>query len=100
MAAGNDAHTLHDQAVEKLSELVQERSRLLRKLARMTTAAADIMPETNLVVEFDIARARDLVAQIEELTPEIAAGVVQVNLRARQIGVPQIRWVHLGTGED
>ena len=98
--AMDDVCALHDQAWKQLSDLVQERSRLLRSLAQMATIAAEITPATGMMVEFDIEKARPLLDQVEDLTPQIAAGIVQVNRHARGIGKPQIRWFKIEAEND
>ncbi len=92
MGASNVA-ALHEEACRDLSELVQRRSRALRKLEKMAKAAAEIKPSTGIVVEFELERARDILAEVEELAPELAAGVVRVNRHARKIGKRQIHWM-------
>lgn len=91
---------LHNEACNALSDHVQQRSRLLRKLAQMATTAAEITPATNMVVDFDAEKARPLLDDIADLTPEIAADIVRVNRLARKIGRPQIRWIKLDAGEN
>ena len=87
-----DIRTFHEAALQRLSGLVSERDKSLRLLEITARVATGITPATGMVIEFDIASARNLVDAIYELTPKIAAQMVELNGYARQLGKPDIIW--------
>ncbi len=84
------SRALYDKASDELLELVQFRSRALRDLARISFAAADILPSSGMLVEFRVERAKQLLSDVEALAPQIAAAVDRVNGLAEKIGKPQV----------
>ena len=85
-----DTWKLHREAWNRLFDVVELRNKLLRRLAILATRAMDMTPATGMVIEVDTGLARQLLDEINTLTPRIFAGVAEVNLYAEQIGKPII----------
>ena len=99
MCAAN-IRELYDEAWHELFDLVAQRSMLLHALDSMSRLAMNITPTTGLVIEFEVTRAEQLVAAIDNLTPLISAGIQTVNGYAEQCGRPTIKWQHVALGSD
>ncbi len=97
MAASN-IRELYEEAWHDLFDLVISRNRLLRRLEEMARVAMEMSPATGLVIEFDVSRAEQLVAGIEELNQLISAGIQEVNLYAEQCGAPSVKWQDIALG--
>ncbi len=94
MATAN-VRELYDLAWHELFDLVESRSKLLRKLDMMARMAMDLTPATGMVIEFDVSRAEQLLAGIDDLMPRISAGIQKVNGYAEQCGRPTIKWQNI-----
>lgn len=86
---------LYDEAWHQLASMVAKRSALLRRLDMMAKMAMDVSPVAGIVIEFDVSRAEDILAQIEALTDEISGGIQRVNSFAEQCGAPSIKWQNI-----
>lgn len=86
---------LYDDAWNQLFDLVASRNALLRVLETMSRLAMDVTPASGMVIEFEVTRAEELVARIEQLTGEISAGIQEVNILAEQCGAPSIKWQNI-----
>ena len=65
-----EARKLYGEAWNSLFDLVLVRNNFLQRLDMMARPAMDATPAGGMVFEFDTARARALLAEIDELTPE------------------------------
>jgi hypothetical protein len=86
---------LYDDAWNQLFDLVASRNALLRALEAMSRLAMDVTPASGMVIEFEVTRAEELVARIEQLTGEISAGIQEVNILAEHCGAPSIKWQNI-----
>ena len=87
-----DARKLYGEAWNSLFDLVLVRNNFLQRLDMMARPAMDATPAGGIVFEFDTARARALLAEIDELTPGIHAGMEKVNEYAKQTDLPRVHW--------
>ena len=85
----------YDEAWHELFGLAATRNSLLRKLEMMASLAMEVTPTAGMVIEFDVSRAEELVAAIDELTELLSAAIQQVNLLAEQCGAPSIHWQNI-----
>ncbi len=83
---------LYDEAWHELFDLVEMRSKVLHKLATMSSLATDMTPATGMVIEFDVTRAEELIAAVDDMTPRITEGIQRVNALAEKCGKPSLRW--------
>jgi hypothetical protein len=83
---------LYDEAWQQLFDLVARRSALLRSLDVMAKMAMEGIPAAGMVIEFDVSRAEELLAQIERVTDEITGAIQRVNSFAEQCGAPSVKW--------
>ncbi len=86
---------LYDEAWNQLFDLVTSRNALLRTLETMSRMAMEITPASGLVIEFDVSRAEEIVARIEQITAEISAAIQEVNNLAEQCGAPSVKWQNI-----
>ncbi len=86
---------LYDEAWQQLYDLVARRSVLLRSLDMMARMAMDMTPAAGMVIEFDVSRAEELLAQIEQITDEITGAIQRVNSFAEQCGAPSVKWQNI-----
>jgi hypothetical protein len=86
----DDVHKLHQAALARLDDLVQQRTRMLRDLAVKAQWANELMPETGRFGEFDTDQARDILAKLDAMTPAIGAAIDELNSYADKIGRPEI----------
>ncbi len=86
---------LYDEAWNELLELVASRNALLRMLETMSRMAMGVTPASGIIIEFDVTRAEQIVARIEELTAEISYGIQEVNSLAEQCGAPSVKWQNI-----
>ena len=91
---------MYDEAWNQLYDLVASRNSLLRALDTMSRLAMDVTPASGLVIEFEVTRAEELVAKIEQLTAEISAGIREVNSLAERCGAPSIQWRNIVTRSE
>ena len=91
MATG-DLRKQYRDAWDKLFEVVKLRSQHLRRLDKMVAPAMSVTMATSMIFEFDTDLARQLLAEIDELTPRINAGMAEVNGYAAKTGTPTVRW--------
>jgi hypothetical protein len=82
----------YEEAWHELCDLVASRNRLLRSLDAMARLAMDVSPAGGMVIEFDVSRAEELLAQVEALSGEISAGMQKLNGYAEQCGAPSVKW--------
>ena len=99
MAVAN-IRELYDDAWHELFDLVAQRNKLLHTLDMMTKLAMDMTPAAGMVIEFDVSRAEEIVAAIDELTPQISAGIQKVNIYAEQCGSPSIKWQNISLSSE
>ena len=90
-----DLIKLYREAHNRLFDVVNLRSSVLRRLDMMAAPAMSITLATNMIYEFDTDMARGLLAEIDELTPRIEMGMMEVNGYADKIGSPRVRWQSL-----
>ena len=86
----NDLRNQHEAAWQRLSGIVSQRTDLLKQLGQMANYAGDFSPATGMFMEFDIDKARDLLARLEDMTPVIYYAIDELNSYAKQIGKPRI----------
>lgn len=86
---------MHDEAWNELFDLVMSRNEVLKRLDMMAKMAMDMTPATGMVIEFDVTRAEELIAAIDDLTPRISAGIQRVNRLAEQCGRPSLKWQNI-----
>ena len=86
---------LYDEAWQQLFDLVARRSALLRNLDTMAKLAMEMTPAAGMVIEFDVTRAEELLAQIENVTDEITGAMQRVNSFAEQCGAPSVKWQNI-----
>ena len=96
----DDARTLHQKAWDSLFDLVMLINGLLQSLDIMARRAIGITPVTGFVIEFDTGLARQLLDEIDTLTPQVSAGIEEVNQCAGKIGKPQIQWRPMEIRDD
>ena len=82
-------------AWNRLFEVVKLRNQRLRHLDMMAAPAMSMTLATGMIYEFDTDVARELVNEIDELTPRIEKGMHEVNEYADKVGSPHIRWQSL-----
>ena len=86
---------LYDEAWLQLFDLVAQRSALLRNLDTMAKLAMEMTPAAGMVIEFDVSRAEELLAQIEQMTDEISGAMQRANRFAEQCGAPSVKWQNI-----
>ncbi len=91
---------LYDEAWNQLFDLVASRNALLRSLYTMSRLAMDVTPASGMVIEFEVTRAEELVAKIEQLTAAISAGIREVNSLAERCGAPSVQWQSVVTRSE
>ena len=91
MATG-DLRKYYREAWNRLFEVVKLRNQRLRRLDMMAAPAMSVTLATSMIFEFDTDLARQLFAEIDELTPRINAGMQEVNGYAEKTGAPTVRW--------
>ena len=74
-----DLRRLYREAWNRLFSVVKMRNNLLRRLDMMAAPAMSMTLATGMIYDFDTDTARELVYQIEELTPHINAGMQELN---------------------
>ena len=80
------------EAWNRLFEVVKLRNQRLRRLDMMAAPAMSLTMATSMIFEFDTNLARQLLAEIDELTPRINAGIEEVNGYAAKTGAPTVQW--------
>jgi hypothetical protein len=88
----SDDRKAYREAWSRLYELVNRRTRLLRRLDAMVEPAMKIMPATGMVIVFSTDQAREILAQIDDLTPLIDRAIEETNRWADKIRSPTVRW--------
>jgi hypothetical protein len=91
----SSARELYDEAWHELFDLVESRNKLLRSLGMMSNLAMEVTPAAGMVIEFDVSRAEELVAGVDELTHRISAGIQRVNSYAEKCGAPSLKWQNI-----
>ncbi len=92
MAIPTTIREQHEAAWRELFELVDKRNTALRRLEMMAKLAMDMTPATSMVIEFDVVRAEELIAAVDDMTPRITEGMQRVNALAEKCGRPSLRW--------
>ncbi len=87
-----DFRTPYRDAWNRLFGLVKLRNQRLQRLNSMAAPAMSLTLTTGMIYEFDTDLARELLNEIDELTPQIKAGIEEVNGYVDKIGTPEIRW--------
>ncbi len=83
------------EAWNKLFGLVKMRNARLQRLNIMVAPALSITLASGTIYQFDTDLARELLVQIDELTPLIEAGIDEVNRYADRTDSPRVRWKSL-----
>ena len=99
MTAG-DARTSYGKAWDRLFELLVQRNKSLRCLNMMVSLTTEVTPATGMVIEFDTSLARQLLDEVDTLTPRISEAIEDVNKDAEKIAKPQIQWRKLYLPDD
>ncbi len=86
----DDVRKKHDEAWNRLFELVKLRNNMLRRVGRMAEFAAEFSPATSMFIEFDYDKARELLGSAEAMGPLIDAALEHYNELAKQIARPQV----------
>jgi len=87
-----DFRKLYRDAWNRLFEVVKLRNQRLRRLDTMAAPAMSVTMATTMIFEFDTDLARQLLVEIDELTPRINAGMEEVNGYAAKTGAPTVQW--------
>ena len=95
-----DSGTPYGEAWERLFQLLLRRSNLLRHLELMVSLTKEGTPAAGMVIEFDTPLARQLLDELDTLTPLISAEIEEVNKYGERIGKPQIKWRKLYLSDD
>jgi hypothetical protein len=82
----------YQEAWNRLFEVVKLRNKRLQHLNTMAAAAMSLTLTTGMIYEFNTDLARGLLNEIDDLTPQIKAGIEEVNAYVDKIGTPEIRW--------
>ncbi len=93
--ATNDLEAKYQRALQRLSELVQERDRCLLQLDTLASLPLSISPRAGHVADFDMGTARDLLNDIQRQGHMIEIAVDAVNEVAQQAGHPQVIWLRM-----
>jgi hypothetical protein len=80
------------EAWNRLFGLVKLRNQRLQHLNSMAAPAMSITLAASMIYEFNTDLARELLNEIDDLTPQIKAGIEEVNGYVDKIGTPEIRW--------
>ncbi len=87
-----EARRCYRDALNSLYSTVKLRNSLVRQIDLMAAPAMSVTLATCTVIQFDTDRIRQFLADIDELTPRISAGIEEVNLYAEDAGLPRVRW--------
>ena len=71
------------------------RGALLRTLDMAAKLAMEMTPAAGIVIEFDVTRAEELLAKIEDLDAEISGAMQRVNSFAERCGAPSVKWQNI-----
>lgn len=71
------------------------RGALLRNLDMAAKLAMETTPAAGIVIEFDVTRAEELLAKIEDLNAEISGAMQRVNSFAERCGAPSVKWQNI-----
>ena len=55
----------------------------------------EMTPAAGIVIEFDVTRAEELLAKIEDLNEEISGAMQRVNSFAERCGAPSVKWQNI-----
>lgn len=92
-----EAERHYQQALERLSDLVQRRNQALLQLDTMVSLPLSISPRSGRVAKLDAGAARRLLDQVERQNDHIAQAMETVNQLAAQLGRPRIEWLAMPT---
>jgi hypothetical protein len=98
--ADNNLEGSFQRAIERLSELVQQRDRCLSQLETLATLPLSISPRSGHVAEFDLAGARELLDSLEQQTGLIEQAIQAVNRLARESGRVGVVWIKMPRGKN
>ncbi len=87
-----DCRWLYQDAWNRLFSLVKLRKNLLRRLDMTAALAMAMSLAAGVIYDFDADTARELVNQIDELTPRISSDMEHVKQYADQAGLHRVRW--------
>jgi hypothetical protein len=90
-----DAEKRYEDALQQLSDLVEQRDQALLQLDTMASLPLSISPRSGNVAEFDLDTAQMLLDRVHTQTERIRTAMEMLNRYAEQCSRPEVRWLKM-----